>query len=135
IAAFDDHVPALSDEALALRFAEAHRDTVRYVPMWGQWWLWDGTRWARDERLTAFSLIRKLCREAARASNKAKQSFMLTSSKTYAAIERVARSDQQLAIGPREWNTDPWLLNTPAGTLELRSGEMRPHLASDLRNF
>src|SRR5262249_4428793 len=30
-----------------------------------------------------------------------------------------------------QWDADPWLLNTPAGTIDLRSGRMRAHAAGD----
>jgi hypothetical protein len=37
--------PAFSDEALALKYAEANKDGLRYVARFGQWFMWDGTRW------------------------------------------------------------------------------------------
>jgi hypothetical protein len=43
----------------------------------------------------------------------------LLSAKTIAAVERLARSDPRLAASVDQWDRDPWLLNTPDGTIEL----------------
>jgi putative DNA primase/helicase len=47
------------------------------------------------------------------------------------AVERLARSDRRLAATVDQWDRDPWLLNTPDGTIDLRTGECRPHRGSD----
>ena len=54
--------PEFSDDDLALRFARAHAETVRYVDVWGKWYIWDGERWAIDDTRKAFDLARKICR-------------------------------------------------------------------------
>jgi putative DNA primase/helicase len=30
-----------------------------------------------------------------------------------------------------EWDADPWLLNTPGGVVDLKTGRMRPHERAD----
>ena len=55
----------------------------------------------------------------------------LLSAKTIAAVERLARSDPRLAATVDQWDRDPWLLNTPAGTIELQTGRMREHRRED----
>jgi putative DNA primase/helicase len=35
------------------------------------------------------------------------------------------------AMGTDEWDRDPWLLNTPDGTVDLRTGWTRPHRRED----
>jgi putative DNA primase/helicase len=37
----------------------------------------------------------------------------------------------ELAIKPEDLDADPWLLNCPNGTLELRTGHLRPHRRED----
>ena len=34
--------PEYSDDALGLRFADAHAPRLRYVAAWGKWFFWDG---------------------------------------------------------------------------------------------
>ncbi|MGH6877603.1 MAG: phage/plasmid primase, P4 family, partial [Rhizomicrobium sp.] len=40
-------------------------------------------------------------------------------------------TDLRLVTTPAEWDLDPWLLNTPGGTVDLRTGIMRPHRRQD----
>ena len=47
--------------------------------------------------------------------------------KTVAAVERLARSDEIHTATIGQWDANLWLLNTPDGTVDLRSGEMRTH--------
>jgi putative DNA primase/helicase len=55
----------------------------------------------------------------------------LLSAKTVAAVERLARSDPRLAATVDQWDRDPWLFNTPAGTVDLKTGQMREHRRED----
>jgi putative DNA primase/helicase len=119
--------PAFSDEALALRFAERHADNLRFVAAWNRWLSWTGTQWRLDDTLHAFDLARRICREAAAACNKAKTASMIASAKTVAAVERLAKADRRLAATIDQWDADPWLLNTPDGVIDLRTGNIRPH--------
>jgi putative DNA primase/helicase len=48
------------------------------------------------------------------------------------AIERLARADRQHASQTGDWDRDPWLLNTPTGTIDLKTGQVRPHHRQDL---
>ncbi len=122
--------PAFSDEALALRFAELHADVLRYVAVWGRWLSWNGVRWQFDDTLAAYNLVRKVCRAAAAECNKERIATVLASAKTVAAVERLARSDRRLAATADQWDSDQWLLNTPGGIVDLRTGKMQPHRAA-----
>src|ERR1700716_2060515 len=124
-------VPAFSDEALALRFADRHANDLRYVAAWGRWLRYDGSRWAFEDTLAAFDFARKICREAAAECNKPKAAAVVASAKTVAAVERLAKADRRLAATIRQWDADPWLLNTPAGVIDLRTGKFRPHRPQD----
>ena len=123
--------PAFSDEALALRFAELHADDLRYVAAWGRWLSWDGARWQFDDTLAAYDLVRKVCRVAAAQCNKIKLASVLASAKTVAAVERLAKSDRRIAATVDQWDTDPWSLNTPDGVIDLLTGKLRLHRATD----
>ena len=123
--------PAFSEEALALRFAEVHERDLRYVAPWNRWLRFDGKRWNFDDTLLAFDLARKVCREAASACKNRKISAMLASAKTVAAVERLAKADRRIAATVDQWDADPWLLNTPDGVVDLRSGGTRPHCRHD----
>jgi putative DNA primase/helicase len=126
----EEIAPAFSDEALALQFAERHADNLRYVPAWNRWLLWDGKRWVPDEKLKVFTLVRDLCREAANEAND-RRAIAIASRKTVAAVEQMSRADQRLVLTIDDLDADPWTLNTPAGVLDLRTGNLRPHSPDD----
>jgi putative DNA primase/helicase len=123
--------PAFSDEALALQFAERHAGDLRFVAAWNKWLIWEGTHWRFEETLRAWDFARRVCREAATQCNKGKMASAIASAKTVYAIERLAHSDRWLAATVDQWDADPWLLNTPDGAIDLRTGQTRPHIHED----
>jgi putative DNA primase/helicase len=121
--------PEFSDDALALQFAELHADHLRYVHTWGKWYSWDKTRWSSDETLQTYDRVRETCRSA--STKKEKLASLLASAKTVAAVERLSRSDRRLAATIDQWDVDKWILNTPTGVVDLRTGRQRQHCAED----
>ena len=126
-----DFAPAFSEEAIAIDFAHRHADRLRYVAKWNQWFCWDGTCWREDETRKVFSIARGLCRELALTMNKSSESKRIASAKTRAAVVSLAGEDYRLAATTDQWDTDPWLLNTPDGAVDLRTGQMREHRTDD----
>jgi putative DNA primase/helicase len=84
-----------------------------------------------DKTLAVFDRVRILCRMVAAGCNKPRTAKELTSAKTIAAVERLARSDRRLAATADQWDADPWLLNTPKGVIDLHACEMRKHRPED----
>ena len=129
---FSDAIPELmcqrfSEDALALRFTGRHADDLRYVAKWGRWMHFDGSCWREDSTLKVFDRARLICREAGdEAISRPSLVRQLLASNTIAAIERLARSDPRTAATTDQWDADLWLLNTPGGVVNLRTGELRP---------
>lgn len=119
--------PALSEEALALQFADRHADELRYVSAWGRWFVWSGVRWEPEETLLPLDLARRICRDAANRAESAGRAAKLAAGATVAAVERLARADRRLAATPEIWDRDPDLLNTPAGIVDLKTGTLQGH--------
>ena len=119
-------VPAFSEEALALQFAEHLANSLRYVAAWHRWLQWDGVCWRFDETRRTFSLARELCRcvSASDALSPA-QANSIASASTRAAVVSLASEDRRLAATVEQWDADPWSLNTPGGVIDLRSGDCR----------
>jgi putative DNA primase/helicase len=131
-----DIPPQYADEALALRFSDAHEDDLRFVNLWGRWLRWDGQRWQLDETLEAYDLSRAMVRQAS-SESLAKNGNMnlastIASAKTVSAIERLARADRRHATRTQDWDANEWLLNTPGGTVDLSTGQLRAHDRADL---
>ena len=114
-----------NQDDLAVIFTEKYRRELRYVPSIGKWYVWDGTRWVVDIVLAVYDLIRRLCRQYC-SSNKETRKKMLNGA-TISAIERMVRSDPAHAITLDVWDQNDWVLNTPAGIVNLESGETTPH--------
>ena len=124
----DVRSPALSDDALALQFTKKHRDELLYVAKWGRWLFWTGAYWRAEETYLAFDLSRAICRvAAANPKTTKKEAKDCTSSKTVAAVERLAKADRRHAAVADQWDNNQWSLNTPAGIVDLHNGAIKPH--------
>ncbi len=126
-----DRPPAFTDEALALRFAERHQHMLGYVAAWGRWLIREPGVWRFDDTLRAFDLARAICRTAAAECNEDRLAESVASAKTVAAIERLAKADRRHAATTDQSDADPWLLNTPGGVVDLRTGQMPGHRHDD----
>lgn len=124
-------LPPGAEESLALEFAKRHGRDLRYVDTWGKWLYWDGKRWRPDETRYVLSLVRTVCRDAARAAEKPKDAAVIGRASTVSGVERLARADRRFAVTAEIWDADPWLLNTPRGPVDLRTGLLRPHRRDD----
>lgn len=127
----EPRAPEFSDEALALDFAAERRNDLRYVAAWGRWLSWRGDHWREDQTLNAFDRVRVVCRAAADGCRAPATAKALASAKTANAVHTLARSDRRLAATFDQWDNDPWLLNTPAGIVDLRTGRSGAHRRDD----
>lgn len=120
-----------SEDALALSFTRRYRHDWRYVAAWGKWLMWDGQRWRAEDTLGAIDLVRNVCRHAALKAASPKTAVKLAAASTMSGVERLARADRRHAGTADEWDADIWLLNTPGGVVDLRTGRMRAHNRTD----
>jgi putative DNA primase/helicase len=123
--------PVFTEVDIADDFVKQHAHELRYVAQWGQWMKYDGQCWREEKTLLVFDLIRNLCKELARESNNKSDIKTIKSAKTIAAVERIAKADRRIAATTEQWDADPWLLNTPDGVVDLRTGKVRPHRPDD----
>ena len=118
----------LSHDALTLELGDLWRDDARHVAAWGQWLLWDETVWRVDNRLAHMTRARAYLREIAESLplKQADATRRLRSADTVLKVIGLARSNTAQAASVEQWDADPWLLGTPEGTVDLRTGELRP---------
>ncbi len=124
--------PTSSDQALAHEFAAEYEDSLRYVHTWGRWYSYEHGKWSADDSQFAFDRVRKTCLRAASRCDKPKIAKDLASAKTAAAVERLAKADRRIATTPDQFDRDDMLLNTTAGVVDLRDGQLRSHFPTDL---
>ena len=119
--------PAFSDVDLARRFISRHRPVVRYVATRKKWMIWNGKRWATDEREYVHELIRQVCCDAAAElvrSKSSTQARSICSSRTIAAVERIAARNSAIAATVDKFDQEMLYLNTPDGIVDLRDGSI-----------
>lgn len=133
----DEHFTDLGN---ANRMVALHGTQLRFVDLWGKWLVWDGTRWCRDETAEIYrrarSTVDRLFRQAANeggVDRKAATTWAMKSegARGLEAMVRLAQSDKQVAAHASVFDADPWALNVMNGTLDLRSGHVRPHNPDD----
>lgn len=148
----------LSHDALALELGRRSWDSdARFVALWGKWLFWTGTHWQRDETLAHMSRTRSFLRERANevrvwAENRAAdlnaagdrtearkiqkwardQARSLGSSATVAAVSGLARANPASATTHEVFDADRFLVGTPEGTVDLRTGDLRQAQREDL---
>lgn len=104
--------------------------------------MWDGHRWAADDTAEVSRLAKQTVRgiyaEAAALEDKderaalAKHALRSENTSRLAAMITAAAFDERVVVTPRQLDADPWLLNCRNGTVELRTGELRPPRPEEL---
>lgn len=122
----------LNHDSLALRFAEEHAEKARYNWTTGFWHLWNGHCWQASETGGGIEAVRELLRRVAVESGLPKVRERLGTRGFATAVEGFACSDRRLACMSTDFDPDSWLLATPGGHVDLRTGEMGPARPSSL---
>lgn len=128
-----------TDLGNAERFAEHVGKRFRYCHIWGCWLHYDGRRWARDTDgavvRAARDTLRAMAAEAQSIPDEdhraevVKHALDSESSARVSAMHTLAQS--LLAVAPAQLDADPELFNVENGTVDLRTGELRPHDPDD----
>jgi P4 family phage/plasmid primase-like protien len=119
--------PAFSDDALAAAFVAEHADIWRHVGAWSAWYRWNGRLWQRDETSLVREQMRHTCRRAANVASTPAEARRLASDKTISSALRIAAADPRITTRVSDWDCVPMLLNTPAGVIDLETGETLAH--------
>lgn len=131
-----------TDVGNAKRLVAAYGEELRYVPAWDTWLVWDTSRWRRDERGEVVERAKAIANGLWRGvgaetdSDRRKQLIRWAQQSEGAAGIRnmvsLARSHPGIPVMPDELDANPWLLNVANGTLDLRTGTLRPACRADL---
>jgi putative DNA primase/helicase len=120
----------VTEDNAAHEFADLHADNLRFCHDQNVWFRFNGCIWAPDRTNTALQLARELARNLADKQDGKKR--YITSKTAFAdAILKFAKVDRRLAVSADYWNSDPFLLGAPGGTVDLRTGELRPSSLDD----
>ncbi len=131
-----------TDLGNARRLVKRFGDDMRHCAPWRTWLVWDGRRWVKDRtgatKRMAKKTVQLIAMEAAQIEadeeRKATLRWALSSEsrKALEAMVAVAESEPGVSVSGESWDTDDWLLNCLNGTIDLRTGKLRPHRREDL---
>lgn len=131
-----------TDRALAGEFADNHGAHVRYVATWQKWIGWDGTTWSEAAAEMALGQAAQRFTDAMQAEaeyamearEKALRSARrdISSAKGYRNLIFMAKAEPKLRISHAALDADPWILATPRGVVDLRTGHTHEHDPSRL---
>lgn len=145
VTSVDEPPPAIesaTDLGNSLRFARLMRERARYTEDVGRWYAWDGRRWAPDPQgLRVMELTKHVIddvrREALRADGDDRQRWLQWANQSEGLVRREAmikgaRSEPGITVTNDAFDVDPDLLVVRNGTIDLRTGELRPSRPDDL---
>lgn len=131
----------LTETGNAERLLDKHGAELRWCNALG-WLVWDGRRWARDERRQVYALakltVRRIygeaeaCDDDERRRAVVKWALKSETSGAREAMLSLVKSESGVAVTIEELDADPWLLNVRNGTLDLRTGKPHRHTGRDL---
>ncbi|ACL63243.1 phage/plasmid primase, P4 family [Methylobacterium nodulans] len=114
----------VTEDSAACEFAEIHGERLRYCHDTGSWYEWTGVAWRQNRVGMAFQWARELVRQL--IANESPKARYLASKTSFAAgVEKFCRHDRTFAVTAETWDADRWLLGTPGGTVDLRTGRLR----------
>ena len=126
-----------TEQGLGERFAKLHGDKVHYDHTADKWRVYDGRRWASDCEAELAELCKEavgdIDREVMQTSDPDRQGALrrlANRARSKATLQNMlwfASREPNIATYHRQYDTDPWLLNCLNGTLDLRTGELKPH--------
>lgn len=113
----------------AQRFLDLHRHNVRYCYAFKSWFYWDGKRWQRDTRGYTTGLAKgaaiEYLKQACGSSNREEEKLAKASLNTPRIAGMLTLAQDEVAIGPADFDQHPDLLVFNNGTVDLRTGELR----------
>ena len=140
--------PRTDDIGNAERFVAQHGDNVRYNHTARHWLLWTGTHWRCDDagavRELAKQTARRIYAEAAQSANSGQDARAAVLSRwagasagerRLGAMVNMAATDPAVAVTAAQLNRGDLLLNVQNGTINLATGELRPHDQADLLTY
>lgn len=132
----------LTELGNAERFVAKFGKLCRYIAALGEWWVWDGHRWASDtngqvERWARLT-VRSIPEEAAQIEDdklRGKFETWARQSESRSKLDnliRLAQAEPGVTASPADFDCDPDLLNVANGVINLRTGAFHEHRMEDM---
>ncbi|MFO0795417.1 MAG: BT4734/BF3469 family protein, partial [Candidatus Brocadiaceae bacterium] len=131
----------LTDLGNAKRLSNRHGDKIRYCHTWKKWLIWNGRQWEIDGSGAilrfAKDTVKHIYQEATLFTDDeqrkaiAKWAITSESESHLNSMVSLAQSEEGIPISPQDFDTDHYLLNCFNGTIDLKTGKLKPHDPKD----
>ena len=131
----------LTDVGNAERFAAMFKDQVKYCTIYKKWFIWNGKRWEQDDTgkiiTYAIECVRNIIHDADLLPEGDKRKALIQhslkseSSGKLKALLEIASGMPAITVRSEDLDQNPWLLNCQNGTIDLRTGKLKPHDPKD----
>jgi putative DNA primase/helicase len=132
----------LTDQGNAERLILLHGNEIRFCHPFKRWYIWAGKGWDFDKTglLKRFckDVVKKLLAEAIKAPDADARKKLVDFSQSCETNQRMlgmlsmAESEPGIPILPEDLDKNQYLFNCKNGTINLKTGELRPHNPEDL---
>lgn len=126
-----------TDLGNARRLVARHGEDLRWCPAWGRWLVWTGKRWEADEigKIVrhAKETVTSIYVEASAAPDEGQRKALAAHAVRSEARQRIeamielAKSEPGIPVTTKQLDADVMVFNCNNGTINLRTGELRPH--------
>ncbi|MBN1763690.1 MAG: bifunctional DNA primase/polymerase [Sedimentisphaerales bacterium] len=131
-----------TDAGAGEMFADSFGGQFRYCHSTGKWSVYDGRRWnvatgEAEARRAVVQMARRIRDDALKMSSAQRASTekfarQLESSGKIDSCLREARCIKPITCVMADFDSSPWLLNTPTGTVNLQTGKLLPNRPEDM---
>ncbi|MBL0276655.1 MAG: primase C-terminal domain-containing protein, partial [Anaeromyxobacter sp.] len=128
----------MTDLGNAERLVETSGEDFRYFVERDKWVAWDGRRWVLDKGGAIVRAAGQVARRTAQAADDAGDAKLFKFARRseaagkLSAMVKLAQSVASVQVAGGDLDANPDLLNFRNGTVDLTTGELRPHRREDL---
>jgi len=129
-----------TDMGNGYRFYRRNCLTVRYNYVSGKWYVFDGRRWLEDDTGEVYRLAKQtainILIEAAHTENEDRRKALARWASVSEGDSRLRamlhQAESEMPVKLEVFDADPMLFNCATGTIDLRTGMVRPHRREDM---
>lgn len=120
----------ITQDGVAMAFAENFGEKLKYCHDTGRWYQWNEVYWKPERTKLAFQYCRELGRQLS-VQSRPTELKEVRKVGFAGGVERFAQADRRMATTAERWDRDVFLMGTPDGTLDLRTGTLRAPRVED----
>jgi putative DNA primase/helicase len=133
---FFSRYPRITEMTVAAEIGRVRAGAWRYDPRGRGWYVWSGVCWEGDreavvaEAVTGYCLMLSVS-AAAGGQITATRAEKIQTSGFVGGVVRILKNHALIHADQDEWDANAFLLGTPGGTVDLKTGKIRPARPND----